>query len=85
MEVATRFRVPPEAVFAWNAAKFYGVVECLVNSAREAEVAAEEEGEVVPVFTVVGTLEMKARIVGFGGGLPFDLDAYCCSDSKKLS
>ena len=43
MEVGARFRVPPEAVLAWNAAKFYGVVECLVNSAREAEVAAEEE------------------------------------------
>jgi hypothetical protein len=30
-------------VLAWNAAKFYAVVECLVNSAREAEAAAEEE------------------------------------------
>lgn len=43
MEVATRFHVPPEAVLAWNAAKFYGVVECLVNSAREAEADTEEE------------------------------------------
>nr|NIT35146.1 hypothetical protein [candidate division Zixibacteria bacterium] len=43
VEVAARFHVPPEAVLAWNAAKFYGVVECLVNSAREAEAAGEEE------------------------------------------
>jgi len=42
VEVAARFHVPPEAVLAWNAAKFYGVVECLVNSAREAEAAVEE-------------------------------------------
>jgi hypothetical protein len=43
VEVAVRFRVPPEVILTWNAAKFYGVVECLVNSAREAEAAAEEE------------------------------------------
>lgn len=43
VEVAARFRAAPETVLSWNAAKFYGVVECLVNSAREAEAEAEEE------------------------------------------
>jgi hypothetical protein len=43
VEVAARFHISPGAALAWNAAKFYGVVECLVNSAREAEAVGEEE------------------------------------------
>ena len=42
VEVATRLHVPPEVVLAWNAAKFYGVVECLCNLTAEEEAAAEE-------------------------------------------
>ena len=35
--------VEPRDVLAWNAAKFYGVVECLCNLTAEEEAAVDEE------------------------------------------
>ena len=35
--------VEPRDVLAWNAAKFYGVVECLCNLTAEEETVVDEE------------------------------------------
>ncbi len=43
MEVGRRLGLDPRDVLAWNAAKFYGVVECLCNLTAEEEAAVEEE------------------------------------------
>ena len=43
MEVGRRLGVEPRDVLAWNAAKFYGVVECLCNLTAEEEAAVDEE------------------------------------------
>ena len=43
MEVGRRLGVEPRDVLAWNAAKFYGVVECLCNLTAEEEASVDEE------------------------------------------
>ncbi len=42
MEVGRRLGLDPRDVLAWNAAKFYGVVECLCNLTAEEEAAVED-------------------------------------------